>query len=138
MHQQMAELMKQMGRNKGMMGKMASMMGLPGGGMLAGGAPSADELAKLQAELAHLDPKALEQLPAEVREELERAKSATASPLPKGLPGLGLPKGIPGFGGGLPGLGGGLPKFPTGEKEIKHENSNWKHSKFKAGEDPWQ
>ena len=112
MHQQMAELMKQMGRNKGMMGKMASMMGLPGGGMLGGGAPSADELAKLQAELAHLDPKALEQLPADVREELERAKSATAPPSPKGMTGLGLPKGIPGFGGGLPGLGGGLPKFP--------------------------
>ncbi len=73
MHQQMAELMKQMGRNKGMMGKMASMMGLPGGGMLGGGTPSADELAaKLQAELASLDPKALEQLPADVREELAR------------------------------------------------------------------
>ena len=112
-HMQMADLMKMMGRNKGMMGKMASMMGLPGAGMSA--TPTADELAAMQAELARLDPKALEQLPAEAREELERLKSgAVAGGAPaKGLPGLGLPKGLPGLGGGLPGLGGGFPRFPA-------------------------
>jgi len=111
MHQQMAELMKQMGRNKGMMGKMASMMGLPGGGM--GNAPSADEMAKMQAELAALDPKTLDQLPADVKAEIERLKSVGGSTPAKGLPGLGLPKGLPGLGGGLPGLGSGFPKFPA-------------------------
>jgi len=111
MHMQMADMMKQMGRNKGMMGKMASMMGLPGGGM--GAAPTAGELAQMQAELARLDPKALEQLPAEARQELERLKSGslgTGTPA-KGLSGLGMPRGLPGLGGGLPGLGGGFPKI---------------------------
>ena len=111
MHLQMADVMKEMGRNKGMMAKMAGMMGLPGGGLAAG--PSTAELAEMQAELAKLDPKALEQLPAEIKDELERARAASPTPA-KGLPGLGsgLPKGLPGLGGGLPGLGGGLPKFP--------------------------
>jgi signal recognition particle subunit SRP54 len=79
-------------------------------GMGGGGGPSEAEMAKMQEELAALDPKALEQLP-------EDLKSA----LPKGLPGLGggsLPKGLPGLGGGplkgLPGLGGPMPRFPFG------------------------
>ena len=111
MHMQMADMMKQMGRNKGMMGKMASMMGLPGGGM--GAAPTADELAQMQAELARREPKALEQLPAEARQELQKLKSGslgTGTPA-KGLSGLGMPKGLSGLGGGLPGLGGGFPKI---------------------------
>jgi signal recognition particle subunit SRP54 len=77
---------------------MAKMFGMGGGG-----APSEDEMARMQAELARLDPKALEQLPAELKDAL-----------PKALPGLGgsLPKGLPGLGGGaLPGLGG-LTRFP--------------------------
>ena len=102
MHMQMADVMKMMGKNPSMMGKMANMMGLPGGGMST--APSAAELAKMQEELAKLDPKALEQLPAELRDAL-----------PSGLPGSAPkanPKTLPGLGGGLPGLGGGFPKFP--------------------------
>ncbi len=116
MHMQMASVMKEMGRNKGMMAKMAGMMGLPGAGGFGGGAaPSAAELAEMRDELAKLDPKALEQLPAEVREEIERGLAAANAPAPKALPPnlAGLAKGgLPGLGGGLPGLGGGFPKFP--------------------------
>jgi signal recognition particle subunit SRP54 len=72
------------------------------GGM--GKGPSEAELLKMQEEIARLDPKALEQLPPELK-----------AALPSGLPGLGggaTPKGLPGLGGGsLPGLGG-APRFP--------------------------
>ena len=110
MHLQMADVMKQMGRNKGMMSKMAGMMGMPSGGM--GQAPSGDELAAMQAELSKLDPAALAQLPPEVRDLLPsgaRGKSLMPT-LPKGLPGLS--GNSPGGFSGLPGLGGGFPKFP--------------------------
>jgi signal recognition particle subunit SRP54 len=54
----------------------------------------------MQAELARLDPKALEQLPKELREGLPKGG---------GLPGRGSPAPrLP----GLPGLGGGMPRFP--------------------------
>jgi signal recognition particle subunit SRP54 len=63
-------------------------------------APNAAELEKMQADLARLDPKALQKLPKELQDAL-----------PKGLPGLGggiNPK-LP----GLPGLGGaGMPRLP--------------------------
>jgi signal recognition particle subunit SRP54 len=91
MHRQMADMMKAVGKNKGL---MARMMG--GGGM-----PGQDDLARMQDELGKLDPKALEQLPQDLKDGL-----------PKGLPGLaggGLSK-LPGLGGTLPGLGG--PRFP--------------------------
>jgi signal recognition particle subunit SRP54 len=79
-----------------MMQRMAGAMGLgPRSGM-----PSAAEVEKMQAELARLDPKALEQLPKELREGLPKGGS---------LPGLGSPAPrLP----GLPGLGGGMPRFP--------------------------
>jgi signal recognition particle subunit SRP54 len=96
MHRQMADMMKSMGKNRGMMAKMLGMGG--------GGAPSEQEMARMQGELAKLDPKALEQLPADLKDAL-----------PKGLAGLGggLGKGLPGLGGGaLPGLGGPLSRFP--------------------------
>ncbi len=87
MHRQMADMMKQMGRGKGMFARMGGMMGMPGGG----GMPA-------------MDPAALERL----------AKSAGGG-MPGGLPGLGGP-GLPGLGGPggprLPGLGGGLPGLP--------------------------
>jgi signal recognition particle subunit SRP54 len=96
MHRQMADMMKSMGKNRGMMARMFGMGG--------GGGPSEAELAQMQGELAKLDPKALEQLPAELKDQL-----------PKGLPGLGgggFPR-LPGLGGGgLPGLGGPQLKFP--------------------------
>lgn len=91
MHRQMADMMKKMG-NKGMMGRML-------GGMGGAGGPSEAELKAMQAELGSLDPKALAQLPPELKDAL-----------PKGsLPGLGAPSmpRLPGRGGGsLPGLGG--------------------------------
>ena len=95
MHRQMADMMKTMGRNKGMLNRFLGN---------TGAAPSEAEMAAMQDELGKLDPKALEQLPADVKEQLAQGIS---SGLPKGLSGLGggLPK-------GLPGLGGGFPKFP--------------------------
>jgi signal recognition particle subunit SRP54 len=100
MHRQMADMMKSMGRGGG--GMLNRFLGRTGAG------PSEDELQSMQAELAKLDPKALEQLPSELKDQIA-----------KGVPGLGaggMPKGLPGFGGGLakglPGLGGALPKFP--------------------------
>ena len=89
MHRQMADMMKTMGKRGGLMQRMM------GGG--AGG-PSPAELERMQAELGSLDPRALENLPKDLKEHL-----------PKGLPSLGgvMPK-LP----GLPGLGGGAPRFP--------------------------
>jgi signal recognition particle subunit SRP54 len=101
-HRDMADLMKAMGKNKGLMGKMAGMMGLgggPGGGM-GGGMPEG------------VTPEMLEQL--------------KKGELPKGMPAMpgGMPK-LPGLGGGgLPGLGGamggsrfpGLPGLPGKKK----------------------
>jgi signal recognition particle subunit SRP54 len=94
MHMAMADMMKSMGKRGGMMSRMLGM----------GGGPSEAEMAAMQKELASLDPKAIEQLPKDLKDAL-----------PKGLPGLGgggLPRGLPGLGGGplLPGLGG--PKLP--------------------------
>jgi len=95
MHRQMADMMKSLGRNRGMLNRM----------MGVSGAPSEAELATMQDELQNLDPKALDQLPKDLKDAL-----------PKGLPGLGtggaLPRGLPGLGSGLPGLGGGSTKFP--------------------------
>jgi len=87
MHRQMADMMKQMGRGKGMFargGGMLGMGGMGGGGGLGGGMPA-------------MDPGQLEKL----------AKAGGG--LPGGLPG-GLSGGLP---GGLPGLGGPSgPKLP--------------------------
>jgi signal recognition particle subunit SRP54 len=90
MHRQMADMMKAMGGKgkgagmmRGLMGGLASKMGL--GGM--GGMP----------DVSKMDPKQLEAL----------QKQADAAGL-----GGGLPKGLPGLpGGGLPGLPGGM-KLP--------------------------
>ena len=66
-------------------------------------------MAAMQDELARLDPKALEQLPQDLKDALPKGPAGKGMP---GLPGGMLPK-LPGLGGGLPGLGGaGLPKFP--------------------------
>jgi len=86
MHVQMADMMKKMGRGKGMLGRMFG-----GSGM-----PDAAELERMQAELSQLDPSAL---PPELR---DMAKAPPSAPLPP----AGLPKGLPGLGAGLPGLGG--------------------------------
>ncbi|CFX07284.1 Signal Recognition Particle (SRP) component with 4.5S RNA (ffs) [Candidatus Filomicrobium marinum] len=100
MHRQMADMMKAMGK-KGMMGRML-------GGMGGGGSPSEAEMQAMQAELGRLDPKALEQLPSELKESLPKGGG-----LP-GVPGTGVPR-LPGLGGGvLPGLGGGFPGLGRG------------------------
>ena len=102
MHRQMADMMKTMGRSGGMLNKF---LGRTGGG------PSEAEMQTMQAELEKLDPKALEQLPDDLKDQV--AKGLMGSEY--GLPGLGR-SGLPGLGGrltrGLPGLGGGMPKFP--------------------------
>jgi len=95
MHRQMADMMKTLGRNKGMLNRMM------GGG---GGGPSEAEMAAMQDELGKLDPKALEQLPKDLKEALPSGLS--------GVGGGGMPK-LPGLGGGaLPGLGGMPGRFP--------------------------
>jgi signal recognition particle subunit SRP54 len=105
MHRQMADMMKSMGRNGGMLNKF---LGRTGAG------PSEAEMQSMQAELAKLDPKALEQLPDDLKEQLVKGASAPAGGTPSLPPGFG--RGLPGLGGGLPkglpGLGGGMPKFP--------------------------
>jgi len=94
MHRQMADMMKAMGKQRG--GMMQRMLGLSGGAPQ----PSAAELEKMQADLARLDPKALERLPKDLK-----------AALPKALPGL--PGGASPKPGSLPGLGGpGLNRFP--------------------------
>jgi len=93
MHRQMGDMMKSMGKQRG--GLMQRMMGMGGGG------PSEAEMESMRAELGRLDPKALESLPKELKQQL-----------PKGLPGLGGGRPVPKL-PGLPGLGGpSLPKFP--------------------------
>ena len=101
MHRQMADMMKKMGKNKGLMGKMM-------GGLGMGGMPEPTPEMIEQA-------KALQQ----------------SGQMPKGLPGMGgggaMPKGLPGLGGGagLPGLGGGAlpglggPAAGIGKKKKK-------------------
>ncbi|RUP08382.1 signal recognition particle protein [Hyphomicrobium sp.] len=105
MHRQMADMMKTMGRNGGMLNKF---LGRTGGG------PSDAELQAMQADLAKLDPKALEQLPEELKEQVTKGLTGGGGGMPSLPPGLG--RGLPGLGGGLPrglpGLGGGMPKFP--------------------------
>ncbi|RVD35997.1 signal recognition particle protein, partial [Mesorhizobium sp. M4A.F.Ca.ET.020.02.1.1] len=97
MHRGMADMMKAMGGKgkggglmRGMMGGLASKMGL--GGMMPGGMGGG------MPDLSKMDPKQLEVL----------QKQAQAAGLGKGLPG-GLPGGL--AGGGLPGLPGGM-KLP--------------------------
>ncbi len=109
MHRQMADMMKAMGGKgkgggmmRGLMGGMASKMGL-GGLMPGGGMP----------DLSKMDTKQLEAL----KKQAEAAGLGGGMPkLPGGLPGLG--------GGGLPGLGaaklpglGGMPGLPKGPKK---------------------
>ena len=94
MHLQMADMMKKVGRNPGLLGRMF------GGG---GGTPDEAEMQKMQAELAKLDPSSL---PPEVRDMMKQLPDAGALAPPAGQRSRGLP-GLPGLGGsgGLPGLG---------------------------------
>jgi signal recognition particle subunit SRP54 len=109
MHRQMADMMKMMGKQRG--GLMQRMLGRGGGG-----APSPAELEKMQADLAQLDPKALQKLPKELQDALPKGRPGLA-----GGAGVKLP-GLPGFGGagrlpGLPGLPGkNLPGLPGKKK----------------------
>jgi signal recognition particle subunit SRP54 len=102
MHLQMADMMKQMGSGKGLLGKMM------GGKAM----PSEAEMEAMQKELAGMDPNSL---PPELRDMMNSGGgsfgSGGAAPkmpdmneLMKNLPG-GMPK-LPGLGSGLPGLGG--------------------------------
>ena len=84
-------------------------MGVRAGGVAPQPKP---RLAAMQDELAKLDPKALEQLPQDLKDALA-AQGRLHDQRQPVLPGGGrLAEGLPGLGGGLPGLGGGLPKFP--------------------------
>jgi signal recognition particle subunit SRP54 len=103
MHRQMSDMMKSMGKRGGLMQRM---MGMGGGGAAA---PSEAEMERMRGELGRLDPKALEALPKDLKEQLPKGLPAPGSggrPLPRlpGLPGLGGPS-LPRF-PGLPGLPG--------------------------------
>jgi signal recognition particle subunit SRP54 len=107
MHRQMGDMMKAMGKQRG--GLFQRMMGMGGMGGGGGGAPSEAELERMRAELGRLDPKALEALPKDLKEQLPKglpASGGAGRPLPRlpGLPGLGGPS-LPKF-PGLPGLPG--------------------------------
>jgi signal recognition particle subunit SRP54 len=98
MHLQMADVMKKVGRNPGLFGRMFGQ-----GAQM----PSEAEIDKMQAELSRLDPNAL---PPDLREMMKGVGDGGPNgPLPsldQGLKGL---SGLPGLGGGksvLPGLGG--------------------------------
>jgi signal recognition particle subunit SRP54 len=96
LHRQMADMMKSMGGAKrgGAMGKMASMFGLPGGGMAGAIPPPAPKQpAASQRQVGEGQIFPMPGQPAEV-------KPAPKEPEPAKLPGLGGAK--------LPGLGGGL------------------------------
>ncbi len=92
LHRQMAGMMKTMGSGKrgGAMGKMASMFGLPGGGMPQ---PTPEQLAALQSQAGQRKIGLPPVQPAQARSVPKPAE-------PPKLPGLGGAK--------LPGLGGGL------------------------------
>ncbi len=122
MHRQMADTMKMLGKNKGMMGKMMAGLGMggaPGGAMggmpggAAGGAPDMDPaaLADLQKQMAAGGgaPGGLPGLP-----------GLGGGGLP-GLPGLGGGAGTPGMAGlpGLPGAGAGGSKAGRAKKKKK-------------------
>jgi signal recognition particle subunit SRP54 len=116
MHRAMGDMMKTMGKRGGFMQRM---MGGMGGG---GAAPSAAEMEAMRAELGRLDPKALEALPKELKEQLPKGLPPPGGPtggrpLPKlpGLPGLGGP--TPPHFPGLPGLPGFPGKPPPGKKK---------------------
>jgi signal recognition particle subunit SRP54 len=115
MHRQMADMMKAMGK-RGMMGRMMGGLGggmggmIPGmGGGRGGAAPSPEEIEQMQAELSRLDPRALEQLPDELKDMVAGAKQSGGKSPAKPSPAPGLPGGLPGLGGGMP---GGLPGLP--------------------------
>jgi signal recognition particle subunit SRP54 len=124
MHRQMADMMKVMGRAKGgMMGKMASMFGMGGGGPAADLDPSAltpEQLETIKRELGGQLPPGFPQAPASGA---GGPSSTGPSPRlagtfpgghvgakPSALPGLGGAK-LPGLGGGFPGLPGALNPF---------------------------
>ncbi len=94
MHRQMADMMKQMGRGKGMFARMGGMMGMPGAGGGMGGLGGG-----LGGGLPAMDPGQLEKL--------AKASGGLPGAMPGGLPGLSGPGGLK-----LPGLGGGLPGLP--------------------------
>jgi signal recognition particle subunit SRP54 len=112
MHVQMADMMKQMGSGKGMLGKLMGGKGMP----------DQAEMEKMQKELAAMDPNSL---PPELRD-LVNSPQGGAGPagkmpdmselmkgMPGGLGGGGMPK-LPGLGGlgGLPGLGNAFKNLP--------------------------
>ncbi|MGF7160699.1 signal recognition particle subunit SRP54 [Rhodoligotrophos appendicifer] len=100
MHRQMADMMKSLGKNKGMLSRL---FGGGGGGGMPAGMPDMKELAaQMPGGMPEIGPNGL-------------PKGITPDMLGKlpgmgggGLPGLGVPKGLPGLGN----FGGGGPKFP--------------------------
>jgi signal recognition particle subunit SRP54 len=105
MHRQMADVMKAMGKQRG--GVFQRMMGM------GGAAPSEAEMERMRGELGKLDPKALDALPKELKDQLPKGL-----PPPGGGGGRPLPRlpGLPGLGGPTPPKFPGLPGLPGKKK----------------------
>ncbi len=100
LHRQIADMMKAMGGQKrgGAFGKMASMLGLPGGGFGGGiPQPSPQQLATLQKQMSN---RQVRPAPSQGTNNGKPSQEPQGAPKAANLPGLG--------GGSLPGLGGGL------------------------------
>jgi signal recognition particle subunit SRP54 len=106
MHRQMADMMKAMGKQRG--GLLQRMMGTGGGA-----APSEAEMERMRTDLGRLDPKALEALPRDLKDQLP--KGFQAAPGGPGRPPPRLP-GLPGLGGPTPPRFPGLPGLPVKKK----------------------
>lgn len=77
MHRQMADMMKTMGKNAGMMSKMASSLGMK---LPYGQETSAIDLSKMQEEVSNLNPKAIEQLPLDLKTSIQNALAGLGGP----------------------------------------------------------
>jgi signal recognition particle subunit SRP54 len=108
-HRQMADMMKIMGSQKrgGAMGKMASMFGLPGGGMPQ---PTPEQIAALQKQIGGKGAPRAPEMPAAKPSPLPAAPPPGVFTNPPSLPGLGGEK-LPGLGGGGGGFLSGLNPF---------------------------
>ena len=102
----MADMMKAMGKNKGGLARMSAWAAAAG--------PSEAEMAAMQDELGRLDPKALEQLPADLKDALPKGLAASVAARCR--------KAFRASAADLPqAVGGQLPRFPFGGRARRSD-----------------